>query len=87
MRGTHFSVGRLSYVIQVGQSNHGFLKAENLSKCGQRGDDNEGSGRCDTASFEDVGRGSSARNVSSLKSGKGKETDSSVETPERNGAL
>ena len=53
----------------------------------ERRGDNEGSKRCDLASFEDVGRGSRARDVSSLKCGKNKEMNSSVETPERNAAL
>lgn len=82
MKGTHFSVGRLSYVIQVGQSNHGFLKAENLSWLWSEREVLTMKGQGDvTRLTEDVGRGSGARDVSSLKSGKGKET------PERNAAL
>lgn len=46
--------------------------------------DEEGSKRCDIASFEDVGRESRARNMSGLKSRKGKEMGSSIDAPERN---
>lgn len=49
--------------------------------------DKEGSKSCGIVSFEGIERGSRARNVRSLKSGKGKEMDSSKETPERNAAL
>lgn len=84
-----FVMGRASWVIQVGQSNDGFLKAENLPWMWSESDGmtQEGLKRCDTASFEDVGRGSRARNVGDLKCGKGKEMDSSAEAPERNAAL
>lgn len=82
-------MGRLSLFIQVSYSNHGLLKAENLpwlqSEKGVM--IHEGSRCCNIASFENVGRESRARNVSSLKSRKGKEMDSSIDTPERSYSL
>lgn len=82
-------MGRLSLFIQVSYSNHGLLKAENLPWLQSEKDVmiHEGSRWCNIASFENVGRESRARNVSSLKSRKGKEMDSSIDTPERSYSL